>query len=137
VEAVTLIEFLRARYDEDEQVASMAAGPIGHRWQPNPAGGLSGRDGPMRVHLEDRQCLPHIARHDPARVLADVAAKRAIIADCTEMLKMCQVDRGGNLGRPGEHMMGDFGRWILQKIAAPYADHPDFDPAWQPAQVTT
>ena len=27
----------------------------------------------------DRKALAHIARHDPARVLADVAAKRAVV----------------------------------------------------------
>jgi hypothetical protein len=122
---MSLVEFLRERLDEDEQVASMAAGPIGHRWQPNPAGGLSGRDGPMRVHLEDRQCLPHIARHDPARVLADVAAKRRIMLEHSPSSQgICECSAP----------------WpcpTLRALAAVYADHPDYDPAWQPAEVTT
>jgi hypothetical protein len=125
VEAVTLVEFLRARLDEDEQVASMAAGPIGHRWQPNPAGGLSGRDGPMRVHLEDRQCLPHIARHDPARVLAEVAAKRAIVKEFEVAQSEYPSAYAGGL------------ETAVRFLATVYADHPDYDPAWQPAEVTT
>jgi hypothetical protein len=136
---VSLVEFLRQRLNEDELDAQAACDGDGYREWDIPCTGVvqvAGGDLDGLV-VAPRNAAIHIARHDPARVLADVAAKRAIIADCTEMLKMCQVDRGGNLGRPGEHMMGDFGRWILQKMAAPYADHPDYDPAWQPAEVTT
>jgi hypothetical protein len=135
----TLIEFLRTRYDEEQRDAEAAYDGDGYREWDIPCTGVvqvAGGDLDGLV-VAPRNAAIHIACHDPARVLAEVAAKRAIIADCTEMLKMCQVDRGGNLGRPGEHMMGDFGRWILQKMAAPYAAHPDYNPAWQPAEVTT
>jgi hypothetical protein len=52
-----LIAFLQARLDEDERSA--------HAWLPfgNP----------------DAAARDHIARHDPGRVLAEVAAKRAIL----------------------------------------------------------
>lgn len=57
----------------------------------------------------------HIARHDPARVLAEVAAKRAI------------VERYMHLAEHGDS--GD-ARWVLPLLAQPNADHPDYDPAW-------
>jgi hypothetical protein len=127
----TLIEFLHARLDEDEAVVRRNLGRSGIGDDGN-FPDYRTYDGPDLEAADD-----YLYHFRPTRELAEVAAKRTIIADCTEMVKMCQVGPDGNLGRPGEHMMGDFGRWILQKMAAPYADHPDFDPAWQPAEVTT
>jgi hypothetical protein len=50
----------------------------------------------------------HIARHDPARVLADVKAKRAIIGD----------------------EWSDPGWDVLCALASAYADHPDYREEW-------
>jgi hypothetical protein len=58
----------------------------------------------------DRGTAEHIARWDPARVLAEVEAKRAI------------------LRHEDVHGEGDY---VLQALAQPYAGHPDFDPAWR------
>ena len=58
----------------------------------------------------------HIAAHDPARVLADIAAKRAIVAHYVYML-------GDDLAEYLEP--------LLHMLAAPYATHPDFKPEWR------
>ena len=56
----------------------------------------------------------HIARHDPARVLRECEAKRALVEH------VCRVEWGGYAVRDV----------ILEDIAAVYSDHPDYDPAW-------
>lgn len=80
----TLVEFLRARLDEDEQMAR-AAGEEGSRWTDH-YGSVHAEDtddpGVPVVYNEGRptdEQAAHIARHDPARVLAEVEAKRRII----------------------------------------------------------
>ncbi|MBX6358139.1 MAG: hypothetical protein IRZ05_20110 [Micromonosporaceae bacterium] len=63
-------------------------------------------------------CGMHIARHDPARVLADVDAKRRIIEAAL-----------------GEQDHGDFGwAWtqVLALLALPYADRPGYQDEWRP-----
>lgn len=86
----------------------------------------------------------HIARHDPARVLADVAAKRAILD-----LHRPRVPYG--YGHSLDEMLadgsaacsvcGDQGVDIttvyhpcdtLLVLARVWAEHPDFAPAWRP-----
>lgn len=60
----------------------------------------------------------HIARHDPARVLAEVDAKRRIIEVAI-----------------GEMDHGDFGwAWsqVLALLALPYADRPGYQDEWRP-----
>jgi hypothetical protein len=89
-----LIAFIRAQLDDDERVAREAtAGP----WTTTGNGGIT-HDGPSlsqtnpafgryvvaSVGAYDRGCpnradAEHIARHDPGRVLAEVAAKRAVL----------------------------------------------------------
>jgi len=54
----------------------------------------------------------------PARVLAECEAKRRIVAEAADI----ENSHCGCLGLPGEP--------ILRALAQPYADHPDFDPAW-------
>ncbi|MFF2077175.1 DUF6221 family protein [Kitasatospora sp. NPDC058162] len=61
----------------------------------------------------------HIARHDPARVLREVAAKRRILArHAPGPAGACRHDRN---------------RWPcadVRDLLPPYADHPDFHPRW-------
>lgn len=87
---MTIVEFLRARLDEDEQAARAAdwdrGGVADWHIQPSRDGepGLfeiyAGPD-PVAGFITDANGIfaEHIARRDPAWVLADVAAKRKII----------------------------------------------------------
>lgn len=140
---MTIVEFLTARLDEDERLARAATpGP----WSPDApflsdvvTSALLGPVADCAIGTDYRaQSLEdacHIARHDPARVLAEVAAKRSIIA------LHAQVDIVG----PGGEDMAACGAcgdttdeylatcWpcdTLKHLAAPYADHPDYDPTW-------
>lgn len=60
----------------------------------------------------------HIARWDPARVLAECAAKRRIVAQWQDY--------------DGDSLWG----WnVLRALALPYADHADYRPEWAVDQV--
>jgi hypothetical protein len=111
-----LIAFLKARLDEDVKVARDAT-----FW----TGGVpewTARAEPDWVH---------IARHDPARVLAEVEAKRRII-DRAEFV--------ANHGPARDHVRAlDMTtgasaalRDVLRLLALPYADHPAYREEWRP-----
>lgn len=73
--------------------------------------------------LDGAAVAEHIARHDPARVLADVEAKRRIVSRCDLIL------RGRAEGMFNEGQVTD--AWDnLRALALPYAGHPDYDRAW-------
>lgn len=64
----------------------------------------------------------HIARHDPARVLAECEAKRRIVEmhayDWNPRCLCMACDTPGPCA-------------TLRTLALPYRDHSDFDPAWE------
>jgi hypothetical protein len=102
-----LVEFLTARLDEDE-AAARAWLPIG-----NP----------------DAAAREHIARHDPARVLREVAAKRAILAGHSTVTGWNWPDQSdGSVQMDYVEAL----RRTLRHLAAVYSDHPDYDEAWRP-----
>jgi hypothetical protein len=160
-----LVNFLKARLDEDEQVARAASRrkhdgwtPSGEHWQwvePDqdqvlaldpvaeeclndygradlrsveeyPVGSGLGNLPHFVVRSEEVRTLDamHIARWDPARVLAEVEAKRRIVDWCESV--EIEFSRAGLGDRTdGTHMV--FARWL----ALPYADHPEYRPEWQ------
>jgi len=141
-ETLTLAAFLLARLAEDEAAAAAAAGEVG---DPDWCAGGADYEGIVvlsgAVEVANGQTTPtttHIARHDPARVLAEVAAKRAIVG-LHEM-----VDHG--LTYPGAPAACDRcqtvdgstptrirGVWpcpTLRALASVYADHEDYHAEW-------
>lgn len=129
---MTIVEFLEARLAEDEAAAS-AGWP--ERWQVEGnnvqsaetglRGGWEGLHtgvahlsmtvGKYQMEVANAE---HIARHDPGRVLREVAAKRAILRHC--------IDDGAS----DWEEVGPVADSILEALARVYSDHPDFDPAW-------
>jgi hypothetical protein len=119
-----LAEFLAARLDEDE-AAAKAWLPFG-----NP----------------DATNREHAARHDPARVLREVEAKRQILAlhhpspglrhPVTDYhVDICAACDVPELPQAEwEHIDGFDGSIYpcdtVRALAAVWSDHPDFDPAW-------
>lgn len=82
--AISLVEFLAARLDEDEAIARQAIAPDWEvapedrfRVQVVPAEDAAGRTSAIAVAVGYEG--NHIARHDPARVLREVAAMRRIL----------------------------------------------------------
>jgi len=115
-----LVAFLRARLAEDE--AAARASDWGEPWSEHRWTFTTGRD---RASLDlNTRVARHIVRWDPPRVLADVAAKRAVLAlwehedgrraECAEFSDRAE-------------LMDD----VLLALAQPYAGHPEFDPAWR------
>jgi len=160
-----LVAFLRARLDEDGAVAREAgAAPWRHnprvRWQrPNDdcfeeVVSAGGHGAAVRIASTGEHGDPvskgraqHIARWDPARVLAEVDAKRRILAlhhatpspadgPADPPVTVC-VECG-----PDTHTLwetdprGARGDWYpcptLRLLVLPYRDHPDYQPAWVP-----
>lgn len=134
---LTLCAFLLARLDEDEQAAKAALpGPwlVGtehdhlldwvvygqSRW----AGHL-GQVCNVEYGHDGADNAAHIARHDPATVLADVAARRRIVE---EHVGVHRCDWGDYAG-------GDCGECtteVLRLLAVRYAGHPDHYSGWAP-----
>ena len=83
-----LVEFLRARLDEDEHWAQVSK--LDGRW------------------------------FDRGRVLREVEAKRAMLAELTRW--------------PFDYRpeCDDPTRLFVRLLALPYSDHPDYDPEWAP-----
>lgn len=115
--------FLLARIAEDQRLAAGAAAATGQE---------SWDGGPGEL---PRDVAEHVAHHDPARVLAECAAKRRLVLACRDT-------------RPDLHLLGarpqglDFpvpptdqhqlAALTLALLALPYAAHPDYRPAWRP-----
>jgi len=142
---MTLTEFLLARIAEDEAVARRGEGAI--VFKSDTFGDVDFRSGAdkslLRLsqrHLADLDdsslaMLEGMVRWLPARVLAECAAKRAIVAQAEEA-------SGDRASVVSEFCVGkaesdaayatDPGDLILKALAAVYADHPDCDEAWRP-----
>lgn len=127
-----LMTFLRARLDEDERVAKDASC---QHWVTNsehnvyevesnnpvaidPWSGDLGADG------------VHIARHDPARVLAEVEAKRQIIAEFERRESWLNMRTLVGEARDLAVAMRDALSPVLRLLTLPYADHPEYQPEW-------
>ena len=151
-----LIDFLRARLDDDERAAKEATrGPW--KWDDYRVPTLEGRAGTPGEYEWDTEVIEashsgecgcrsactleltvsdadreHIARHDPARVLRDVAAKRAII-DRAEFVNghgpAVDHTRALDMQIGGSAALHD----VMRVLAAAYSDHPDYRPEWQRA----
>ena len=145
-----IVEFLEARIAEDEAVAQ-DAGARAVEWRSsngNVAGGgkpyvddwsedepSTRFDGEVTIVYdegwpEDVEAA-HIARHDPARILREVAAKRAVITQSREADEY-YAHMSGN-GRIASMAAGNVNACaaILKALASVYDDHPDFSEEWR------
>jgi hypothetical protein len=122
---MTLVEFLTARLDEDKTWALACSRKIGELAPPWRADHRRVFSGHRVADTVSATVAGHIARHDPARVLAEVEAKRQVIElhgepDENYCCPICQPE-------PGFY----FPCRTLCLLALPYADHPDYDEAWR------
>lgn len=89
----------------------------------------------------DSSAAGHIARHDPARVLAEVAAKRRIL----ELHRRADAEPWWPAGAgPAAYCIGCGGSFqeeamvpdandcpVVRLLAAPYSGRPGWDPSWE------
>lgn len=167
-----IVAFLNARLDEDEHTAKSAAQPQILILDAVPAGPsrywkATGYDAAIQAELGQFATPPtdefevsdesgvilahvlpweptaqHVARHDPARVLREVAAKRRVLE------RHCRDDEPYRPRLPSEPYTWpcigcgsevDYGWNVadindcpeLRDMASVYSEHPDYDPAWR------
>ncbi len=141
-----LVAFLRARLDEDERAAAEATQETTGRWtarETDWGGGAIVEDGcgalilPTARHSATQ--YQHIARHDPARVLAEVEAKRRVLARhridpeeagdwlWRDACKGCGAE--GDCDDPVTQDINDCPE--LRDMAAVWSAHPDYRPEWE------
>jgi hypothetical protein len=137
-----LLDFWAARIAEDEAMAKAATtGDFGWEsggnvvWVKNdPRGdsldGLIGGRGEWPSWVDGHDITPHIARHDPARVLADCEAKRRIVEHWKSTVEWAE-DPGCD--SPDRYHMVAAGLYeAMRHLAEPFADHPDYREEWKP-----
>ncbi|GGU54716.1 DUF6221 family protein [Streptomyces lavendofoliae] len=128
-----LVDFLRARLDEDADTASAASpGP----WHVNAESDevlavddIAVADGFALSGQQLRATTAHIARHNPARILAEVDAKRQMVDDYARNAAAAEAEQCPNEWNGGIDKLGYF---VLPLLALPYADHPDYRDEWRP-----
>lgn len=112
-----LVEFIRARLDDDERAANDA--------NPDPTGRQSAVFNSLACYSGD---ILFVKRWTASRVLSEIDAKRAIL-DLHDGAHECSTYRHGEI---------DNCTWCLDAeecstallLAAPFRDHPDFSTAW-------
>lgn len=146
-----LVAFLSARLGDDEATAKAASPGPWFSW----IEGRDGRGGDSFIGTEGEADLyvsvgkgyhpkweadqDFIARHDPARVLAEVEAKRAILAGHAPGYPVTYPKPSGQPTCGVCHAGGwdwEPENWpclTVRALAAVYSDHPDYDPAWAPS----
>lgn len=152
-----IVKFLEARLAEDEAIALKAGGSEAE-WlyraeYDNETGNevvwansrsednFGGSAKPFvtyrrHVTMDHEGCLPavdeddgtHIARHDPARILREVAAKRAIV----KAYEDADIRAHDTYGGYEDILNGESNglERALELLTATYSNHPDFDPDW-------
>lgn len=137
--STTITEFLLARIAEDEAVALPFKNELGdvRQWQADDIGGVVRTVDPRPLGLPDMvgTCSTHLeadlmSRYDPARVLAECAAKRAIVAYFElEAEKMADPRKRQAASEPEWWLMRAAER-TLHSLAAVYSTHPDYRQEW-------
>lgn len=123
-----LVAFLRARLDDDERIAAAVDSTPwlqGEHGSPEWDHHLVYVDDDVRIfHDLTEEEAAHVARHDPARVLAEVAAKRAILDryERHEWWSSGSNEYVGGMDQAYEE--------VLRLLVQPYAGHPEFHPSW-------
>ncbi len=135
-----LVRFVAERLNADEWVAREAADAkgwllvqLGPEWVARGGSVEDLETGSTVVHDEGMPThaqAEHIARHDPARVLRDVASKRRILTEVVAQIdgmdQQIISEWGSSQDEPDESHL------LLKLLAAPYDSHPGYDEAWRP-----
>ncbi|MER5715748.1 DUF6221 family protein [Streptomyces sp. NPDC002132] len=127
-----LVRWLGVQLDEDERIARAAGGSwreLSGNWvavaaepSPEPAHRVA-----LVLVTEERA---HIVRHDPARVLREVDAKRRILGEVVPEIDGMEsrIDGEWGAGDPTERESSR----LLRLLALPYADRPGYREEWRP-----
>lgn len=122
---MTLVEFLLARLADDEATARAAICQCGGP-ACTPELGWMRRSEAMH-RLDSANVADHVLAWSPARVLAECAAKRAIIEGHPTWTAKSQP-----AGQIDDEDWGAWDEWqgTLRLLAAVYSGHPDYEQEW-------
>jgi hypothetical protein len=138
-----LLAFFAARLDEDEAISRTAAMSAKVHMDGYADGDWSWLDSYGQPQLADLPLIDHQMRFDPARVLRDVAADRALLGALEEARKFSDhmfassSPEGVAHGEvPGQRMRAATQVQTLERVvairAARFSDNPDYRPEWAP-----
>jgi hypothetical protein len=139
---LTVTEFVLARIAEDEAAAKAAESGRWKLWgmsvMADPQG-TSNVDDAIDVASTRTTSTAggylrtfnarHIARHDPARVLAQCAAMRKAVDAAWDDHLQIESEWGSCRGQEQLEAVGDEPD-VVRALASIWSDHPQFDPAW-------
>jgi hypothetical protein len=128
-----LIAFLRAQLDEDERIARAVedrSAPWDGQWMADGNSAVRTLNGHVLFYRHDSGPLEpglvdHVVRHDPARVLREIDAKRRILAEHALNGWVCDTCDNGEVEQV-------FPCRTLRLLALPYADRPGYLDSWRP-----
>lgn len=144
-----LVQFLRDRLAEDEQTARAATWDEwdSAHWTARPPQASYDRytvadhldDGVVVVTPENADADgvgQHVARHDPARVLREVEAKRRMLDEHVPRRVKYRPNREPGCltcitAQEWDERAGEANCLTLRLLALPYADHPDYRNDWR------
>lgn len=117
-----LVAFLRARLDDDEQAASFFHWATADQSDVQPTWDIEHHPVDVALMLS------------PARVLAEVDAKRRILDEHPIYRNSANDPVCGTCGQDDQtgDLIGDWPCPTVQLLAMPYADHPDYREEWRP-----
>lgn len=123
-----LVAFLRARLDEDEQWALLTAAATAAQevrpWRFDRED-VFAEGGERMAVARSKSVAPHIARHDPFRVLRDVEADRKLLAEYQQAEAKRPHDDAEYAHGYADGLAD--GLLLAVKIrAARFSDHPDY-----------
>lgn len=131
-----LVVWLCSQLDQDE-VLAREAGPGGAgRWRIGP--GLNGcaevcNELGETILYDDTDLtieeIAHIARHDPASVLAGVAAKRRILDRCAQVLELASDHHTVESCDEEDAVLAEA---VVRMLAVAYVDRPGYREEWRP-----
>ncbi len=134
---MNIVDFIEARIDEDEAAAQAATVGGGPKWA---AAGEPGESGDLidaehggfvawnrdEHAFQNHEDAVHIARHDPARVLRDCEAKRAIVQLYRDAWVQSTTGRGSREKAGAVFVI----QAALFALAGAYSDHPNYREEW-------
>lgn len=146
-----IVEFLRERYDEIEAAANAVAAALSDsesccichpdagvdvaewRWHGGTSCLVLASCARRGIALVESAWAPdeigeHVALHDPAEVMRDIAAKRKILDLYEENAHNDNDDDPYEWATGRAQGLGEVVRLLTQQ----FADHPDFDEQWRP-----
>lgn len=147
-----IVAFIEARLDEDEQVARAVedrSAPFDGQWKNDDNRALRTYNDWVLAYKPNAEpwapgVLDHIARHDPARVLAEITAKRRVLARHHRasspeyvyreripiyMCEGCEYETAYGFTSARTPDINQCPE--LRDAASVWSDHPDFDEAWR------